>query len=241
MKKGFNVWVIIVAVALSACGETPPPEPPALTQRAIAVHITKEYCPSIEAQPNTYISWTNVDTVDRMLIVERVDEQGVVVESGGMPLLQPGTTFSMMLTEVGQYTYYCSLDRKQFGTIAILPNEPVSEDASQEAPVVSSATPECVETLMPALITGIQPSQPSAGSEITVIGSGGFVQDSCGGVDESARSFTLYLDNESAGDFMCYVNHCELKFRLPDDLTNGDHCLSTQKEVCQFQFAVVQQ
>lgn len=241
MKNGFSVWIVIVALALSACQAIPSPEPPSLTQRAIAVQITKEHCPSIEVEPNTYISWTNADNVDRMLIIERFDENGVLVESGGMPLLQPGTTFSMMMTEMGQYTYYCSLDREQFGTINVVPNTVVTEGASPEASTGSNGTPECAETLMPALITGIQPAQPTAGDEITVTGNGGFIQDSCGGVNESARSFALYLDHEPAGDFMCYVNHCELKVRLPDALTEGSHCLSTQKDACEFEFSVVKQ
>ncbi len=155
--------------------------------------------------------------------MERVDEQGVVTDSGG--------TFSILLTETGQYTNYCSLDRKQFGTINILPNDP--------APVIENST-ECAERLIPPTVTDIQPAQPFAGNEMTVTGNGGFFQDSCGGVNESARTFTLYLDQEPVGDFACYVNHCELQFRLPDTLTAGAHCLSTQKDACEYEFSAVE-
>jgi plastocyanin len=241
MRTSCSFWVLIAALLLSACGASPTPEAPILTAPAIGVQITKQYCPSIEVQVGTSIAWTNADTVDHIVIIERMDEQGVVVDSGGTDLLQPGNTFSILLTEAGQYTYYCSLDRKQFGTIHILPDTPVGGDASQESSTASAGTPQCIETMIPATIAEVQPAQPSAGSEITVTGSGGFVQDSCGGVNESARSFTLYLDREPVGDFICYVNHCELKFRLPDPLTEGSHCLSTQKDVCEFEFSVIKQ
>lgn len=238
MKINFCLCSLILALAVSACGTPPTPDALVLTPPAIGVELTGEYCPAIEIQLGMHIAWTNVDDEDQLLIIERVDEQGVVVESGGTPLLQPGTTFSILLTEAGEYTYYCSLDRKQFGTINVLPEAfaTVSENSTQ-----GPSTTQCVETLIPATITEIQPAQPSAGSEITVIGSGGFMQDTCGGVNESARSFRVYLDDEPVGDFLCYVNHCELKFRLPDPLTEASHCLSIQKDVCEFSFPVVLQ
>jgi plastocyanin len=54
-------------------------------------------------------------------MIERKDEQGVLVDSGGTDLLQPGTSFSNTLTVPGQYTYYCSKDRTTFGTITVSP------------------------------------------------------------------------------------------------------------------------
>ena len=184
------------------------------------------------------IAWTNMDDVDRLLIIERVDEQGVVMDSGGTSLLQPGTTFMITLTEEGQYTYYCSIDRKEFGTINVVPNVSVSTNAHVTS---ESSTPECVENVILPTIIEIQPAWPSAGSEVTIIGSGGFVRDSCGGVNESARSFPLYLDNEPAADLQCYVSHCEAKLRLGDTLADGAHCLSMQKDVCEFEFRIAGQ
>jgi hypothetical protein len=237
MKISFHFWALLLVFILSACGVSSTPEPPALTPPAIGVEITKDSCPSIEIQLGMQVAWTNMDDVDRILIIERKNEQGVVVDAGGTDLLQPGSTFSTLLTEAGQYAYYCSKDRKQFGTINVLSAAPVTP-ASARLPTVPAVTPQCIETLIPAKITEIQPAQPSARSEITVLGSGGFIQDSCGGINESARSFTLYLDAEPTGDFMCYVNHCELKFQLADALADGSHCLSVQKDVCEFQFSV---
>lgn len=238
MRIVFHLSALILAFFLSACGASPTPDPIVLAPPAISVNITKAGCPSIEIQPGMQIAWTNLDNVDRLLIIERVDEQGVVVDSGGTSLLQSGTTFATTLIEQGQYTYYCSIDRKEFGTINVVSNVSASINvhSTQE-----SSTPQCVETLIPTTITEIQPAQPSVGSEVTIMGSGGYIKDSCGGVNESARSFTLYLDAEPAGDFVCYVNHCELKLRLPDTLREGIHCLSTQKDACEHEFQVVKQ
>jgi len=227
MKISFSYWALVLAFIISACGVSPTPDPYVLTPPAISVNLTKAGCPSIEIQPGMQIAWTNMDDVDRPLIIESVDEQGVVVDSGGTQGLQPGSTFMITLMEEGQYTYYCSTDRKEFGTINVVPNASASINARsmQESP-----TPQCAENLIPPAITEIQPAEPVVGSEITVIGSGGFMQDSCGGVNESAKSFPLYLDNESAADLQCYVNHCEAKLRLGDTLADGAHCLSMQKD-----------
>jgi hypothetical protein len=84
----------------------------------------------------------------------------------------------------------------------------------------------------------IQPPQPMAGSEITIIGSGGYLQDSCGGFMEGDRSFRLYLDNEPLGDVSCYVNRCEGKVTLPNTIATGAHCLSTEPDTCPFEFQV---
>ena len=100
-------------------------------------------------------------------------------------------------------------------------------------------TPACTEKMIPATITEIQPSPVTPGSEITITGTGGYLQDSCGGINESARSFKLYLDKEPVGNLSCYVNHCETKILLADTIASGEHCLSTQKDICEFQFQVV--
>jgi len=67
------------------------------------------------------IAWTNADNEDRALLLERKDEQGVLIDSGGTDLLQPGTTFTTTLMDLGQYTYYCSKDHTAIGTITVSP------------------------------------------------------------------------------------------------------------------------
>jgi len=99
-------------------------------------------------------------------------------------------------------------------------------------------TPQCTEKTIPPTITDVQPSDGLPGSEITIIGTGGYIQDSCGGFNESARTFKLYLDNETVGDLLCYVNHCEAGIHLADTIVPGRHCLSTQKDACEFEFQV---
>jgi hypothetical protein len=91
------------------------------------------------------------------------------------------------------------------------------------------------------MITEIQPAQGVPGSEINVIGAGGYIRDSCGYYNESARTFHLYLDNELVGELLCYVNHCEGKTTLSIAIMPGTHCLSTKKDKCEFEFQVAAQ
>lgn len=234
MKIGFISLALLLTLA--SCGVSPTPEARVLTATAISVQITKGYCPSIEVQPGMQISWTNQDDQERLLIIQRVDNQGVIVDSGGTGSLPPGDSFSVVLTEAGEYTYFCSLDRTEFGVIQVLTDasNPVTSKQSAE-------TPQCVETFVPPVITEIQPPQPLAGGEMTVMATGGYIQDSCGGVNESARSFPLFLDGEDVGNLICYINHCETKVELFGTLTLGTHCLSIQKDACEFEFQVVAQ
>lgn len=106
---------------------------------------------------------------------------------------------------------------------------------------VITATSQCQQELIPPVIIEIQPAQPVPGSEIKVIGSGGYVRDSCGGYVEGSKVFQLYLDNEPLGDLSCYVNHCEAKVTLPSTASAGPHCLSTEIEQCQLEFQVTVQ
>jgi hypothetical protein len=107
------------------------------------------------------------------------------------------------------------------------------------APAVTAPVP-CEQELVLPQVMEIEPAQANPGSEITVIGSGGYVQDSCGGNLESAREFGLYLDNEYVSDLTCYVNHCEGKLVLPDTLSVGLHCLSAEIDECQFEFQIAE-
>jgi hypothetical protein len=99
-----------------------------------------------------------------------------------------------------------------------------------------TATVQCVQEPVPPQITEIQPAEPLPGSEINVIGSGGYLQDTCGGYIEGLKIFKIYLDNEPVGDLSCYINHCEGKLTLPSTLSTGTHCLSVEVGQCQFEF-----
>jgi len=96
----------------------------------------------------------------------------------------------------------------------------------------------CEQELIPPQIMEIQPTEPEVGSEIKVIGSGGYTQDTCGGYMEGSKVFKLHLDNEPVGDLSCYVNRCEGNLTLPSTLTVGPHCLSVEADTCEFEFQV---
>ena len=120
-KKHLVIPFIAVSLVLSivSCSRQGPVEPP-ISAPGISVQITKDDCPSIEVEAGMQVTWTNVDHVDRALIVERTDEQGVVVSAGGTDRLGPGDSFSTSF-DVGQYPSFCSEDRTTFGTITVLP------------------------------------------------------------------------------------------------------------------------
>jgi hypothetical protein len=112
----------------------------------------------------------------------------------------------------------------------------VAQPTASQVPLVE--TPACTEETVFPIITDVLPSPAQPGSEITITATGGYIQDSCGGINESARSFQLYLDDELVGDLSCYVNHCEAKINLQGSIESKLHCLSTQPGVCEFQFQV---
>ncbi len=107
------------------------------------------------------------------------------------------------------------------------------------APYGGAETPDCAPQEILPKITEVQPAKITPGSEVTVIASGGYFKHDCGGFDESARTYQLYLDNEPAADLLCYVNHCEARFKLPERAGVGTHCLGVQKGTCQMEVNVV--
>lgn len=122
---------------------------------------------------------------------------------------------------------------------ACVPEQTTPPDTLTPTPLLMvTATVPCEQTLIPPVIMEIQPAEPAAGSEIKIIGSGGYIRDTCGGYIEGAREFKLHLDNEPVGDLSCYVNRCEGNLTLPSTLTVGPHCLSVEGGTCEFEFQV---
>ena len=107
------------------------------------------------------------------------------------------------------------------------------------APFPAGTAANCVEEEVFPKITEVQPAKITPGSELLLIASGGYLKDTCGGYNESARTYQVLLDDEPAGALMCYANHCEGKFRLPDRAGVGRHCLGVQKGTCQIELDVV--
>jgi hypothetical protein len=101
----------------------------------------------------------------------------------------------------------------------------------------------CAQELLPPQIIEIQPPLPRPGERLKVIASGGLIIDRCGGYIEGAKTFKLYLDGEREpiGELSCYINHCESKLALSEAISTGSHCLSVEKDKCQFEFQVTAQ
>jgi hypothetical protein len=124
-------------------------------------------------------------------------------------------------------------------TTACSPEQTALSDAATATPRSSfTATVQCEQEVVPPQITEVRPAQAIPGSEISVIGSGGYVQDTCGGYSEGSKTFKLYLDNEPIGDLSCYINRCEKQLTLSSAISSGSHCLSVQKDECQFEIQV---
>jgi len=105
-------------------------------------------------------------------------------------------------------------------------------------PFPGTPTATCAREEILPKITDVQPDELRAGSEVTVIASGGYFRDTCGGYDESARTYRVFVDDEPLADLPCYFNHCEARFALPQDITAGAHCVGVQKGTCQVKIEV---
>jgi hypothetical protein len=105
-------------------------------------------------------------------------------------------------------------------------------------PFPGTPTAQCLQVEMPPKITDVRPETPRPGSEVTVIANGGYFQDNCGGYNESARTYQIYMDDEPVADLQCYVNRCEGKFKLSDDTQAGVHCMGVVKGTCQVKLEV---
>ncbi len=99
-------------------------------------------------------------------------------------------------------------------------------------------TPQCVQEEILPTIEQVEPDNIRPGTLVTVSARGGYFRDNCGAVNESARPYKLYFDDEPIADLMCYVNHCEGKFTLPQSVAAGRHCMGVQKGSCQMEVDV---
>ncbi len=98
---------------------------------------------------------------------------------------------------------------------------------------LATPTVQCAQEEILPTIEQIQPDDIKPGTTVTVSARGGYFRDTCGGVNESARLYQLYFDDEPIADLSCYVNHCEAKFVMPASVTAGRHCMGVQKGSCQ--------
>lgn len=105
---------------LSACGakndprQNVVPNPPAMS-----VTITRENCPSMEAQIGMTVVWTNGDTVKLPIALVQIDDAGNVIDAGKSEV-GPGDMFSTKFDNTGTYRFYCSGENKDvYGTINV--------------------------------------------------------------------------------------------------------------------------
>jgi hypothetical protein len=84
---------------------------------------------------------------------------------------------------------------------------------------------------VPPVLVEIDPDEASPGEEVKVLGSGGYTlwHNGCvEGINESARDFELYFDDELVGSINCMVNHCEVDFTIPLEAFPGNHTISLE-------------
>jgi hypothetical protein len=117
------------------------------------------------------------------------------------------------------------------------PETAPTADSPTQLPTVTT-TLACSQQLIPPALLEARPAEPAPGGVVTIIGSGGYLQDNCGGVNESARAFKLYLDRNPAAEMTCYINHCEGKVTLDPAISPDQHCLSLQADGCDLKIQV---
>lgn len=105
-------------------------------------------------------------------------------------------------------------------------------------PLVNTPTPTCIWQAIPPALFEAQPTTVKAGDEISLIGRGGYRQDTCGGYDESARSFPLYFGDAVVGTLSCYVGSCQATFTVPPNTQPGAYCLTAVAGQCDIQVNV---
>lgn len=113
-----------------------------------------------------------------------------------------------------------------------------SPRAATLVPFPGTPTNQCVKEEVLPTITEVQPEKISPGGKAKVIAKGGYFRDNCGGYDESARDYDLYVDDNPTAKLSCYVNHCEAELTVPITMAAGPHCLGVQKGTCQMKFEV---
>lgn len=119
MKKRLVYLLSLSALILSACGSKGDEIPEVLlTPPAISVDVTRENCPSIEAEVGMTIAWENVDTVSLPIKIEFLDENGKVSDTG-MSVIDPETVFSTQFYEAGTYYVYCTDNPDTHATITV--------------------------------------------------------------------------------------------------------------------------
>ena len=124
MKKCLVLSCLLIVIFSTACQPTETPQEilqnneALLTAPAMAVTITRQDCPAIEAAVGTQVMWTNADTVALSLKLEELDEYGDAINSETSEL-QPGDSFSRVFPEPVTYRYSCSEEMDGYRLITV--------------------------------------------------------------------------------------------------------------------------
>ena len=89
---------------------------------------------------------------------------------------------------------------------------------------------ETAQVIWPELAP-IETEGAAPGDELEIIATGGYLQwdNECGeSVNESARTFQLFFDDEEAGTIQCYVNACRGMLTVPVGTPPGAHSISVE-------------
>jgi hypothetical protein len=92
-----------------------------------------------------------------------------------------------------------------------------------------TVTPTAEESrLIYPTLTTLEPAEAAPGDTVKVNATGGYIELSDGGYNESARDFNLFWDDELTGELSCYAGMCFAEFVVPDSAGAGEHLVSTE-------------
>ena len=120
----------------------------------------------------------------------------------------------------------------------LLPACTPTPTATPAPPTITPTVTECPWELVLPTIIEMEPESVSPGDQFKLIASGGYLRDTCGGVNESARNFDVYLDDQVIGQIVCYVNYCQGELVLPAETEAGNHCLAFEPDACGLEIEV---
>jgi hypothetical protein len=81
-------------------------------------------------------------------------------------------------------------------------------------------------SLLPIEVESVMP-----GDELEIVATGGYLRwdNECRkSINESAREFRVYIDDEPVGNISCFVNVCRVTITIPVDTSPGTHSLSVE-------------
>jgi hypothetical protein len=81
-------------------------------------------------------------------------------------------------------------------------------------------------SLLPIEVESVMP-----GDELEIVATGGYLRWDTGcrkSINESAREFRVYFDDEPVGNISCFVNVCRVTITIPVDTPPGTHSLSVE-------------